>query len=249
MGFHPIWSLSKQITRLRSFPLLARLSDASFLLDPRNWIDNRLASGVPYESEQLAKATQIITEERLDTLVDVGANIGVYTVLIGRLPQIRRVLSFEPLRRNFNQLSGNIFANGLDSKVDAYRVALSDHAAQRTIYVDPTSTGVSRLELADCGRDTTVFTQQEQIRTACFDDLVTLENRRIYLKIDIEGHALQTLTGMERLFKSNVVFMQIEIDEATEASVYKQLLSYGMMLTAKIGSDWYLCPRRSVAAA
>jgi len=137
----------------------------------------------------------------------------------------------------------------LDLKVDAYRVALSDRPGRRIIHIDPISTGVSRLELADCKRDVSVFTQEEEIRTARFDDLVTLEDRRIYLKIDVEGHALQALSGMERLFKSNKVFLQIEVDEATEQSVYELLLSYGMMLTNKIGTDWYLSPRRSVQTA
>jgi FkbM family methyltransferase len=249
VGFNPIWSLSKHITRLRHFPLLVKCIDASFLLDPRNWIDNRLAAGVPFETEQLAWAARIISEEQLDTLIDVGANIGIYTVLLGRLPQIERVLAFEPIRRNFNQLSGNVFANSLDLKVDAYRVALSDRAARRTIHIDPISTGVSRLELTDCNRDVSVFTQEEEIRSARFDDLVTLKDRRIYLKIDVEGHALQALLGMERLFKSNRIFMQIEVDEATEQSVYKLLLSYDMMLTNKIGSDWYLSPRGSIRTA
>jgi FkbM family methyltransferase len=240
--------VSKHINRLRPFPLLARRQEVCFLLDPRNWIDNRLAAGVPYEVDQLARAAKIIADERLDTLIDVGANIGVYTVLLGRLPEIKSVLSFEPIRRNFNQLLGNVFANGLDAKVDAYRVALSDRAGRTTIHVDPTSTGVSRLDLEACDRDLSVYTRKEEIRIASFDELITLENKRIYLKIDVEGHALQALFGMGRLFEANEIFLQIEMNEAREQSVYSRLLAYGMMLSAKIGADCYLCPRRTLAA-
>jgi FkbM family methyltransferase len=243
MSRNPLWAVLKHVNRLRPFPLLAKRQGVFFLLDPQNWIDNRLVGGIPYEVEQLTRAAKLIADRRLDTLIDVGANIGVYTLLLGRLPQIERVLAFEPVRRNFNQLCGSIFANGLDAKVDAYRVALSDRTGEAPIHIDPTSTGISRLDLKDCRRDHAVFARRETIATAIFDQLVTLENRRIFLKIDVEGHADQVLGGMERLFASNEIFLQIELDVVAEQAAYARLLSYGMVLTTKIDADCYFQPR------
>ncbi len=242
MTFHPIASLSKRAMRLRSFPILVRRSGGTFMLDPRNWLDNRVAAGLPHEATEIAIATRCILMNGLDTLIDAGANIGLYTVLVGSLAEVTQVFAFEPVRRNFNQMLGNVFANRLDAKVEAFRIGLSDHPGQTTIHVDPNSTGVSRLNLTACGREVRAYTRQETIQLARCDDVLSLTGRRIYLKIDVEGHSINALAGMERLFRDNVVFVQIEADESEIAEVSAILDGYGLRASAATGDDHFFSP-------
>ena len=79
-------SLRKRLYRLRPTPLIAHRLGARWLLDPSNWIDNRILAGAPFEREQLALAKQLIAEHHIRTVIDIGANIGLYSVLLGRLP-------------------------------------------------------------------------------------------------------------------------------------------------------------------
>jgi FkbM family methyltransferase len=245
MSLAPLSSVVKRITRLRPFPLLVRRKGVSLLLDPRNWIDNRFAAWVPYEEAQIARATDLIRREKIDTLIDVGANIGIYTVLVGRLPEVRRILAFEPVRRNFNQLLGNVFANRLDSKVDAHRVALGKAPEQGNIHIDPRSTGVSRLDFADCRRPRSVFREEEEVEILRFDDVAKLDDHRIFLKIDVEGKAHDALLGMERLFRNNYVLLQVEIAGGESEAVRDLLTRYGMEFTESIGGDFYFSPRKT----
>jgi FkbM family methyltransferase len=235
----PIASFAKRLVRLRGFPVLARRRGATFLLDPRNWIDNRVLAGAPYENQQLARAAALVRDHAIDTFIDVGANIGIYSVLIGALPRIERVIAIEPVRRNFNQLAANVFANRLDAKVDLYRTALGEMLGTAVIHIDPTSTGVSRLDVATAARDRGAFRETESVSVARFDDIVALAGRRVFLKMDVEGHARQALAGMTRLFADNFVIAQIELHDADHDSIVRMMTEQNFALLEMIGPDGY----------
>ena len=57
-----------------------------------------------------------------DIFVDVGASVGLYTILAAELGC--EVISVEPLARNLRQLSANLSLNGYSSEIIAS--ALSD---------------------------------------------------------------------------------------------------------------------------
>lgn len=64
---------------------------------------------------------RVITKEMV--VVDVGANIGAHTIVFSKLA--RGVVAFEPMRANFQMLSGNVALNDLRN-VFTYQVALDD---------------------------------------------------------------------------------------------------------------------------
>jgi FkbM family methyltransferase len=234
-----VHSLSKRLQRLRRFPVLASRRGGMFLLDPDNWIDNRLLAGAPFEHEQLGEAARLIRAHSLDAFIDIGANIGLYTVLLGRMDEIRRVIAFEPVRRNFAQLMGNVFANRLTTKVDAFHTALGSKAGEVTIHIDPTSTGVSRLSLGDIGRSHDKFSVKETTKLARLDDICTLENARALVKIDVEGEAAAVLSGMTRTLSSNVLVLQIEMPGSEGDEARAILAAHGYVEIGAIGPDVY----------
>src|SRR4029077_1974122 len=58
-----------------------------------------------------------------DVLVDVGANVGMYTVWAAKTRGVR-VFAFEPEAQNFALLNRNIFFNDLGDSVNAYCLAI-----------------------------------------------------------------------------------------------------------------------------
>ena len=62
-----------------------------------------------------------------DVLVDVGANVGMYTVWAAKTRGVR-VFAFEPESQNYGLLNRNLMLNGLGEQVKAYCLALSDSA-------------------------------------------------------------------------------------------------------------------------
>ncbi len=235
--FAPFTSLKKRLARHWPSAVLARRRGARFLLHPQNWIDNRLFVGAPFEGEQLAAAKEAIHARGIDLVVDIGANIGLYTVLLGQMPQIEKVICFEPVRRNFAQLMGNLFVNGLSGKVDAHRLALGAARGSAVIHIDPRSTGVSRLDLNTTERRSDAFAEHEKIEIAVFDDVCDIRGRKAFVKIDVEGGAAAVLAGMQRFLAGNFVVVQVELSDAERVGVTDLLRGQGYELRREIEGD------------
>jgi FkbM family methyltransferase len=235
---NPLTSLAKQFARLRRFPQISRTSERVLILDPRNWIDTRLLAGASYEDQQLAYVRSQIVALGLRQVIDIGANIGLYTVVLGRMAEVERVHAFEPVRRNFNQLCGNVFANRLDSKVQAHAVALGETEGDVVIHVDPTSTGVSRLDKSTALRDVSAFREQETIQIVRGDDALPQRGSHAFIKIDVEGHTMSVLGGLNGFLSATTGLLQVE-EEGNADAIREMLASLGWRFNRKIDSDLY----------
>lgn len=70
-------------------------------------------------------------------VLDIGANIGVYSIRLAlRFPELR-VFSFEPIPTSFDYLQRNIALNAVGERVRAFQYALSDRAGATTFYIAP----------------------------------------------------------------------------------------------------------------
>lgn len=217
------------------------------MLNPENHVDYRLAAKLPLEEEQLCKAKEIIRAANLPIVLDIGANIGLYTVALGLMTEVSHVHAFEPVRANFNQLCGNVFLNRLDGKVDSYRVALGSSKSAAVIHVEPASTGRSRLDPAYSG-DAEAFTHRETVDVVTLDEFLPITGQRIFAKIDVEGHAVDALKGMRSLLANNVVVIQAELLEYDRDQIIDCLRQSGYELCAQIDVDGYFCPGGDLAA-
>jgi FkbM family methyltransferase len=210
---NPIYSIAKRAYRLMHRPMLVKRLNCQLILNPRNWIDNRILAGAPYEAEQLALARQEIAGGALDLVVDIGANFGLYTVSLGLLQQVTEVVAIEPVKVNFAQLLGNVYVNDLSDKVVAHNVALGLVEATAVMHVAPKSTGVSRLSLEGIQRKHSEFERSEQVQIRVFDSMRQDEGRRGFVKIDVEGHAGKVVQGMARFLAHNDLVLQVEIED------------------------------------
>jgi FkbM family methyltransferase len=90
-------------------------------------------------------------------VLDIGAHIGSFTLLVAaRLPQ-GRVYAVEPQQDSFNLLRINVLLNGLEN-VDACRVALTDRRGLATLFYATRNWGDSLME-SGTGRGETVPTE------------------------------------------------------------------------------------------
>jgi FkbM family methyltransferase len=129
--------------------------------------------------------------------VDIGANLGWYSLLAGRhQPATVRILAFEPDPDTFGLLGENILLNGLE-RIDARRLALSDEPGRRVLfrYSEKNTGRHSLLPINECGEvevETTTlsrFVADEAIDPACIG----------LVKIDVEGYEPVVLRGMAGL--------------------------------------------------
>lgn len=136
--------------------------------------------------------------------IDVGANVGAYTLLFGQWVGPRgRVVAFEPQPEIFAGLSAHVRLNHLDAVVTPVMAAVGDRETTADLVVSGTA-GESRLAgtLAD---GTSRFASSDETLSTT---LVTLDRycareglRPDVIKVDVEGWELAVLRGARGLLE------------------------------------------------
>jgi FkbM family methyltransferase len=133
------------------------------------------------------------------TVVDVGANIGLMTMLMARaVGPSGKVFAFEPGPRSFYLLQKNIRANGY-TNVTAERAAVADNSGETELQVCGTGESDNRLRgvAADPRGYYTVKT-----KVVVLDEY--LKGQRIdFVKIDAQGSEYRILKGLRRTVSEN----------------------------------------------
>lgn len=130
-----------------------------------------------------------------DMFVDVGANIGFFTVLGSRaVGPTGRVLAFEPLAAARAELERNIRLNQCRNVV-VHDEAVSDRESTNDYYAGPEDhQGISSL------RSLSNASAVGQVQTIRLDDRIPTDHVVTLVKIDVEGAEYRVLDGFtERL--------------------------------------------------
>jgi len=209
---------------------VVRSNGALFLVNHRNFVDRQIAFYGDYEVEQTAYLTAAMGEHGCDLFLDIGANIGLYSIRAAMAGHAKRVLAFEPDPRNRNQFAANILINGLTGHIDIDPNAVSNRAGPVGFTFFPnTSTGQSRVD--ESGGDT--------VNALRIDDIVDLTDGTVFAKIDIEGHEAAAVEGMAGTINANRVFLQIESFPEQLETLSNLLTTHGFTRRHSIGDDHF----------
>jgi len=133
-----------------------------------------------------------------DVFVDVGANIGYFSVLAAsRVGSEGAVFAFEPDPDNFRLLEANGALNGLGQRITAVAAALSDHAGQGRLYLSADNLGDHRVYAGDEARDSLAIALYRGS-----DFLAARLARLDLLKVDTQGSEFQVIAGLMPLLLS-----------------------------------------------
>jgi FkbM family methyltransferase len=141
-----------------------------------------------------------------DSFLDIGANVGVYTLLAASKIKSGSIYSFEALPKNFTRLEENLKLNQL-WQVKPYAIAVSDF------------TGSIALNLAegDCMPfiTLTATTHTITVPTDTLDNLLPNLASLTLAKMDIEGAEILALKGATSLLKQQRIPVWImELNDA-----------------------------------
>lgn len=131
--------------------------------------------------------------------IDIGANIGYYTLLAGSIVKNGKVFSFEPVKQNLEILERNIIKNNL-TNIQTYPYAVSDKNGFVDIFLSSANTGNVRLFKDDlegyAGQP-----KSERVKCICLDDFLDADIRPDIIKMDIQGGEIYALKGMKNLIR------------------------------------------------
>lgn len=133
-----------------------------------------------------------------DVVLDIGANIGYYTVLFARrVGPSGHVFAFEPEPNNFALLTKNVQMNGY-TNVTLVNKAVSNTNGRLRLFISQGNNADHRVYDSQDGRD---CVEVESVRV---DDYLADFTRSInFIKMDIQGAVYSAAQGMTSLLRKN----------------------------------------------
>lgn len=182
--------------------------------------------------------------------VDVGANVGKYTVEVAR--RIGRegvVVALEPNPDVYRRLLFNLALNGLRNVIPL-NVAADECERRVTLWVNPVYHGHSSLHMPS-GRDDRAWALKAvavEVDARPLDDILDelgLRERVRLVKIDVEGHEFSVLIGSHRLIRDQRPTIVFEAwDEARLEAIRRLLDKFGYEVRALGDYNFVAEPRK-----
>jgi FkbM family methyltransferase len=181
-----------------------RMKDGSLLiLDVRGSTEATAYWAGGYDTEVIRRLSGLL--EPGAVVLDVGANVGFYTVpLARRLSALGgHLYAFEPIPSNFRRLQDVIQLNGLAEAASAFCLALGDREAEVEFWLDdrdPAGTGNAVLVQGTVGERLTANTPAVMTPLDAFA-LKHGIGRCDLIKVDVEGAELLFLQGAQQFLQ------------------------------------------------
>lgn len=194
VGGVPLWRhMGGLVYRLPWIPNHVRLPWGHTLYFPPGF-HGRVEYYLNQYEPALTRCIQTIVRRGMH-VIDVGANIGYYTLLMAHLVgEEGGVYAFEPEPSLYQALLRNINANEL-KKVYTYPYVVSNYSGTTTFYTDPL--GVSSSLIPDKSLPQIPIS----VRSVQLDEFLSKEQTIHFAKIDVEGAELSCLQGMQGIIQ------------------------------------------------
>lgn len=188
---------------------------------PANFIN-----GGRYEEEYLQVLASFCRPDSV--FLDVGANLGVFSLRLAPYLPKGRLLAFEPNARIRELFARSVHLNGLRDRIEIFSVGASDESTEVVLEEPAGHAGGGHVVLA--GPDDS----RPRIRVQPLDELLVDLQAFHIAKIDVEGHELHVLKGMRKLLSRSpnavVLFEKLSPHSGIEEGVATLFADFGMVL-------------------
>lgn len=161
-----------------------------------------------YEKQQLAIYEQLAAEA--NTIIDAGANIGLYATLGAKSARSKKatVFAFEPVPDNIQLLKSNIEKNFLGSKIKVVTKALGEDERTLQLHISEKSVGNHSAG----GSGAIGYGRALEVKQTSIDVFVKEQSaKRVDLiKIDVEGYDGYVLKGALETIASDHPALMVE---------------------------------------
>tara|TARA_Y200000002_G_scaffold176030_1_gene145137 strand:+ start:1672 stop:2355 length:684 start_codon:yes stop_codon:yes gene_type:complete len=204
-----------------------------FEIDIRESIERKTYFLKNYEQHRMKYLIKNSLKIKSNILIDVGANIGFYSILLSK--NFDYIYSYEPNNRNFNILTKNILKNNLQDKINTFNYGLGER--KETLKGSSRNKGeliqTSGFAISENNKD------GEDVLIHKGDEVLSFRNKVITVKIDVEGFEFFVLKGLIELLKNNHCYLQVEIWDKNKDIVYQLLDKLNYKKIGFIDGDTY----------
>ena len=206
-----------------------KIKNTIMFLDFLDPIDRELILHNEFESLEINYLIKKININKINFFLDIGANCGYYSLIIGKNFKHISVIAFEPNKEAFYKFSKSLNINpDLSKKINLNNFGLSN-VSRRLKMQTIAKFGYQQTGGASVTNNDTILKNHDSF-FADFkigDEYLNLRDEKLSLKIDVEGHELNVLEGINKTLVNNKCILQIEIFEKNFNSVNNYLLAMG----------------------
>jgi len=211
-----------------------------FELDINEPIDKSIILFDQYENKQIEFTLGIIKNNKINIYLDIGANSGIYSLLISSKFKKLKIFSFEPIKKTYDKLLKNIRLNKSLKNIKTYNYGASNKNSRQIMkalikknIIQYGGFGISQTKKINKN----FYTEEASFKKLA--NVFNFRNKKVFIKIDTEGHENLLLDGIRKLIKNNEIHMQIEIWPKNYLNVIKKLTDLKLKEINKIDSDFY----------
>jgi len=198
-------------------------------------------NGLTLEYEPMQPFFLLALAEKIGcrTFLDVGANIGAYSLFATLVPTVERVVAFEANPETVEELLANVRLNSLERAVEVQGKAVSSAPGQVSFGVVSRFSGANSV-VATSIHDQASFHKQVTVEAVTLDQIFAQSAAGpLCIKIDVEGHERAVIDGARTLLGACKAVVQLEDYEHAEGSSGQKLEALGYVRLTEIGPDHY----------
>ena len=218
----------------RTSVYLGRNEALTYLVDETPILVNTDDSGCPMhflvggrDEENFFSVLLSFRKPRM-AFLDVGANLGVYSLRLAPYFRSGSINAFEPIARIRDLFTRSVLLNAYGPVVSIHPYAVSDRDGEAILSIPRDHAGGATL--GGPGRQT----RDETVSLRKLDDLFPADIVCDMVKLDVEGHELHALRGMKRIMARSpnciVMFEKLGSNSGIEADVFEYARSLGWAL-------------------
>jgi FkbM family methyltransferase len=197
-----------------------------------NQILNKVgAQIIRYPSQDVNRRLKILNHYKINKIIDIGANVGNYSLELFKLGYKGQIVSFEPLNSAYKKLAYN--SKSVQNWV-VINCALGDFNGKYEINVSENSDSSSLLGMLPDhlkNAPNSKYISTEEIEVKKLDSIfeqITNKDENVYLKIDTQGFEKAVLDGaINSLKKIKAIQIELSIIPLYEnSSDHKVLINF-----------------------
>jgi len=186
------------------------------------------------------------------TVLDIGAHVGVYTERFHELFPEATIYAFEPLPKSYDLLAERV---GSYSQIHSFNVALGNFDGEMEFYQNEASETSSLLEMSDIHKAAYPHTEREtqtKVSVRKLDSYAKEMNlvSPVLAKIDVQGGELDVVKGALRTLEQvDMVIIETSFSELYEkqplfVDVYKLMTQCGFIYSGSFNQLLHPVSRR-----
>ena len=186
------------------------VGNISFYLDFLDPIDRHIIIHKKYEDDAVSFLEKEMKKNLFSNFLDIGANSGYLSFYFANKFKNLKVTAFEPNKDAYRKFKKTLIKNSFKN-IQVYNFGLSSVEGKRkmkTLFKHGVSQTNSIIS------NSSYVTKNSKIFTANFkvgDKFIKLISKKVFIKIDVEGHELSVLRGLIKNLKNNKCMILIEI--------------------------------------